>query len=146
MAIYFHFCWILLSHMVTLYGIFWGIAKLFSIVTAVFHIPIRRFFTSSPVFSFSFFIAILRERKWYLIVVLICIYLITNEGASLVAQTVNRLLTVQEAWVRSLGKEDPLEKGMATHSSIHACKIPWTKEPGGLQSMGLQRVGHWLSW
>ena len=115
-------------------------------MTAVFHIPIRRFFTSSPVFSFSFFIAILRERKWYLIVVLICIYLITNEGASLVAQTVNRLLTVQEAWVRSLGKEDPLEKGMATHSSIHACKIPWTKEPGGLQSMGLQRVGHWLSW
>ena len=44
--------------------------------------------------------------------------------------------------VRSLGWEDPLEKEMATHSSIHAWKIPWTKEPGGLQSMGLQRVGH----
>ena len=61
---------------------------------------------------------------------------------SLAAQTVKRLPTMQEAWVRSLGQEDPLEKEMATHSSIHAWKIPWTKEPGGLQSMGLQRVGH----
>ena len=45
-------------------------------------------------------------------------------------------------WVRSLGLEDPLEKGMATHPSILACEIPWTEEPGGLQSMGLQRAGH----
>ena len=44
--------------------------------------------------------------------------------------------------VQSLGQEDPLEKEMATHSSIHAKKVPWTKEPGGLQSMGSQRVGH----
>ena len=44
--------------------------------------------------------------------------------------------------VQSLGQEDPLEKVMATHSSIHAWKIAWTKEPSGLQSMGLQRVGH----
>ena len=44
-------------------------------------------------------------------------------------------------WVRSLGREDPLQKEMATHSSILACKIPWAEEPGGLQSMGLQRVG-----
>ena len=43
-----------------------------------------------------------------------------------------------EAWIRSLGWEDPLEKGTATHSSILACGIPWTEEPGGLQSMGLQ--------
>ena len=43
-------------------------------------------------------------------------------------------------WVRPLGREDPLEKGMATHSSILARKMPWTEEPGGLQSMGLQRV------
>ena len=49
---------------------------------------------------------------------------------------------VQEAWVQSLGQEDPLEKEMATHSSILAQKIPWTEEPGGLQSRGLQRVGH----
>ena len=61
---------------------------------------------------------------------------------SLVAQMVKRLLTMWETWVRSLGQEDPLEKEMATHSSILAWKISWTEEPGGLQSMGLQRVGH----
>jgi len=49
---------------------------------------------------------------------------------------------MQETWVQSLGWENPLEKEMATHSSIHAWKIPWTKELGGLQSMGSQRVGH----
>ena len=64
-----------------------------------------------------------------------------NKGASLVAQTVKNPPTVQETWVRSLGWEDLLEKGMATHSSIIAWEIPWTEEPGGLQSMGLQRVG-----
>ena len=47
----------------------------------------------------------------------------------------------QEMWVRSLGREDPLEKEMATHSSSLAWRIPWTEEPGGLQSMGSQRVG-----
>ena len=61
--------------------------------------------------------------------------------ASLVAQMVKHLPTTWETWVRSLGWEDPLEKEMATHSSIHAWKIPWTKESGGLQSMGSQRVG-----
>ena len=61
---------------------------------------------------------------------------------SLVAQTVNRVSTMQETWVRSLGGEDLLEKAMATHSSILAWKIPWTEEPGRLQSTGLQRVGH----
>ena len=55
---------------------------------------------------------------------------------------VNRLPSVWETWVRSLGGEDPLEKEMATHSSILAWKTPWTEEPGRLQSMGLQRVGH----
>ena len=53
-------------------------------------------------------------------------------GASLVAQTVKNLLAMQETWVRSLGREDPLEKGMATHSSILAWRILWTEEPGGL--------------
>ena len=48
---------------------------------------------------------------------------------------------MQEARVQSLGQEDPLEKEMATHSSILAWRIPWTEEPGGLQSMGSQRVG-----
>ena len=49
---------------------------------------------------------------------------------------------MQETWVPSLGREDPLKKGMATHSSILAWRIPWTEEPGGLQSMGSQRVRH----
>ena len=49
---------------------------------------------------------------------------------------------MQETWVGSLGQEDPLDKGMATHSSILAWRIPWTEKPGGLWSMGLQRVGH----
>ena len=48
----------------------------------------------------------------------------------------------KEVWVRSLGQEDPLEEEMATHSSILAWRTPWTEEPGGLQSMGPQRVGH----
>ena len=61
---------------------------------------------------------------------------------SLVAQRIKRLPAMQETWVRSLGWEDPLEKEMATHSSILAWRIPWTEEPGELQSMGLQRVGH----
>ena len=58
------------------------------------------------------------------------------------AQTVKRLPTMQETWVQSLGWEDPLEKEMATHSSILAWKIPWTEEPCRLQSMGSQRVRH----
>ena len=57
-------------------------------------------------------------------------------------QTVKRLPAMQETWVRSLGQEDPLENGMATHSSILAWRILWPEEPGRLQSMGLQRVRH----
>ena len=58
------------------------------------------------------------------------------------AQMVKKLPAMQETRVRSLGWEDPLEKGMATHSSILTWRIPWTEEPGGLQSMGPQRVRH----
>ena len=59
------------------------------------------------------------------------------------AQKVKRLLpAMQETWVQSLGQEDSLEKEMATHSSILAWRIQWTEEPGRLQSMGSQRVGH----
>ena len=61
---------------------------------------------------------------------------------SLVAQTVKRLSTMRETWVRALHWEDPLEKEMTVHSSTIASKIPWTEEPGRLQSMGSQRVGH----
>ena len=55
---------------------------------------------------------------------------------------VKNLPVVWETWVQSLGWEDPLEEGTATHTSILAGKSPWTEEPGGLQSMGLQRAGH----
>ena len=60
----------------------------------------------------------------------------------LVAQRLKRLPGIQETQVRSLGQEDPLDKEMATHFSTLAWKIPWTEEPGRLQSMGSQRVGH----
>ena len=62
--------------------------------------------------------------------------------ASLVAQMVKNPPAMQETWVQSLDWEDPLEKGVATYSSILAWRIPWTEEPGRLQSMGLPRVGH----
>ena len=58
------------------------------------------------------------------------------------AQTVKNLPAMPETRVQSLGQENPLEKGMATHSNILAWKIPWTEEPGRLQSRGSQRVGH----
>ena len=61
---------------------------------------------------------------------------------SLVAQTVKNLPVLWETWVQYLGCEDPLEKGMATHSRILAWRIPWTEETDGLQSTGLQRVVH----
>ena len=61
---------------------------------------------------------------------------------SQVAQTIKNLPALQETQIHSLGWEDPQEKEMATHSSIFAWRIPWTEELGGLQSMGLQRVGH----
>ena len=57
---------------------------------------------------------------------------------SLAFSVIQRILAMQETWVQFLGQEDPLEKEMATHSSIFAWRIPWTEEPGGLQSMGSQ--------
>ena len=75
----------------------------------------------------------------------VCLDLSRTKGLPwwlLVAQTVKRLFTMQETQVRSLGREDPLEKEMAIHSSTTAWKIPWTEDPGRLQSMGSQRVGH----
>ena len=68
-----------------------------------------------------------------------CWYLILP---ALVATMVKNLPAAGETQVRYLGLEDPLEEGMAIHSSVVAWRIPWTEEPGGLQSMGLQRVGH----
>ena len=65
-----------------------------------------------------------------------------NFEASLVAQVVKNLPAMQETQVQSLSWDDPLEEGIVTHSSVLAWKIPWTEEPGGLQSMELQRAGH----
>ena len=70
------------------------------------------------------------------------LYLGPSLWTSLVAQTVKNLPAMRETWVRSMGQEDPLEKGIATHSSILARRIPLTEEPGGLQSVGSQRVRH----
>ena len=67
---------------------------------------------------------------------------ISDDGASLVAQRVKHLPAMRETRVRSLGREDPLEKEMAAHSSILAWRIPWTEEPGRLQPTGSQRVGY----
>ena len=58
------------------------------------------------------------------------------------AQTVKNLPAIQETWVRSLGWDDPLEEDVAIHSSILAWRIPWTEDPGTVQSMGSQQVGH----
>ena len=69
-------------------------------------------------------------------------YPLQYSWASLVAQLVKNAPAMWETWVLSLGWEDPLEKGKATHSSILAWRILWTEEPGGLQSIGSQRVGH----
>ena len=69
-------------------------------------------------------------------------YYTRTSSASLVAQMVERLPAMQETQVRSLGREEPLEKEMTSQSSTLAWKIPWTEEPGGLQFMGSQRVGH----
>ena len=74
--------------------------------------------------------------------VCIYVYIYTHIGFPVDSDGKNILPAMQETWTRSLGWEDPLEGSMATHSSIVAGKIPWTEEPGGLQSMGLQRVGH----
>ena len=69
-------------------------------------------------------------------------YPLEYSWASLVAQTVKNLPAMWETWIRSLGGEDSLEKGMAAHSSILAWRIPWTEEPGRLQSVRSERVGY----
>ena len=73
----------------------------------------------------------------------VTIVLIKGKGPSLVAQMVKRLSAMLEIRVRSLGRENPLEKDMATHSRTLVWKIPWTEKPGRLQSMGSQRVRHY---
>ena len=86
----------------------------------------------SSIYTFNSYILFHRNK----------LYLVREGRSSLVAQTVKNLPAAQEAWVRSLGREDPLEEGLAAHSSILAWRIPGTEEPGGLQSTGSQRVRH----
>ena len=81
-------------------------------------------------------------KVWRYIYIFVCVHVYTHLRASLVAQMVKNPPAKQETWVRSLGHEDPLEKGIATLSSILAWRIPWTEKPGRLQSTGSQRVGH----
>ena len=90
---------------------------------------------AQPLVSYT---VVMTNKLSYLSVFLVFMCLPNYEGASLVAQSVKSLPAVQETRVRFLGQEDPLEKEMATHSSIFAWRIPWTEEPGGLQSMGSQ--------
>ena len=82
----------------------------------------------------------LRQARYFLKKLFILYWSIAN-CTFLVAQMVKNTPAIQETWVRSLGRKDPPEKGMATHSSILAWRIPWTEEPGRLESMGLQRAG-----
>ena len=79
--------------------------------------------------------------KYVWLTTLVC-FISKCEQVSLVAQMVKHLPAMRESRVLSLGRQDPLEKEMASHSSTFAWKIPWTEEPGKLQSMGSQRVGH----
>ena len=103
--------------------------------------PYPFFFSSSPgtpIIRMLVFL-ILSQRSLRLPSVLFILF--TLFGASLVAQRLKHLPPMRETWVWSLGQEDPLEKGMATHCSILAWRNPWTEEPGWLESMVLQRVG-----
>ena len=85
-------------------------------------------------------------KIWSNVILQHCKAVLLSLWVSLVAQTVKNLPIMQEIWVWSLGQEDPLEKGMATHSIILACRIPWIEEPGSLCFMGLQRVRHdWVT-
>ena len=72
-------------------------------------------------------------------------YLLLISRACPMAQMVNNLPAMQETWIWFLGQEDPLEKGMTTHSSLLAWEIPWTEEPGGLKFMGLQNTQDWMT-
>ena len=101
--------------------------------------------SSAPVFNIAFSKIIWSLYPFQVIAISFQLHfqvLKPNLATSLVSQTVKSLPAMEETQVWSLGQEDPLEKEMATQSSILAWKIPWIEEPRGLQSMGLQRVGH----
>ena len=92
---------------------------------------------AQPLVSYT---VVMTNKLSFLSVFLFFMCLPNYEGASLVAQSVKNLPAMQETQVRFLGQEHPLAKEMATHSSILAWRIPWTEEPGGLQSMASQEL------
>ena len=98
------------------------------------YLSLEMFYSLPPLSPFSSIWFSKKSRKF----ALICVHRLTFP----VAQTVKHLPTMWETWVQSLNQEDHLEKEMVTHSSILAWKIQWAEEPGGLQTMGLQRVRH----
>ena len=93
---------------------------------------------ASYIFLLSFIGDIFNVQNYFFTLIISCALL----AWSLVAKLVKNLPAVGETWVQSLGWEDPLEKGMATHSRILTCRIPWTEKCGWLQSLGSQRVRH----
>ena len=107
------------------------------IIIVVYPILKKQKPTLIPLHPHSYFFDPLVAKQYSQIVIILCL-----EYASLVAQMVKCLPAVWETWVQFLGREDPLEKEMAPHSSTLAWKIPWKEEPDRLQSMGSQRVGH----
>ena len=107
------------------------------------HLLGTNYMPNLPCLHFLHFLLLNRHHSVHeLCFAVFLIKLIEAHRASLVAQSVKCLSTMRETWVPSLGREDLLEKEMAIHSNTIAWKIPWTEEPGRLQSMGSQRVGH----
>ena len=127
-----------------------GLSRVFSSTTIWKH----QFFSTQPSLWYNSHICTcLLEKLWLFLVAVIYhhrldehefehVQTLGDSGASPVAQMVKNLPAMQETQVRSLGREDSLEKGMPAHSSILAWKIPWTEKPGRLQTMGSQRVRH----
>ena len=102
--------------------------------------------TNLIVWYLSIYLYVIYRYIWdiYIYIPYISRYIYIYIWASPVAQMVKNVHEMQETWIWSLGWDDPLEKGMETHSNFLAWRIPWTEDPGGLQSVGLQRVGHKL--
>jgi len=112
-------------------------------------VPFKKFSSHHPLLleeSSDCFVCLKKTCMYVLVPAYFSLLILNLVCPSLVAQIVKNLPAVQETWVWSLGLEDPLEKGMATHFSILAWRIPWTEEPAGPKSMGSQRVGQdWVT-
>ena len=150
-AVYCHFVYLFFSSSRSLLIDSCIFSILFSWFLIIFTIIILSSFSGSLPISSSFTWACVFLVYSFICAVFLCLFIIffklivfevSFSQTSLVAQMVKHLSAMQETRLRSLGWEDPLEKEMATHSSILAWKIPWTEELGRLQSLGSQKVGH----